>query len=155
MLLDLHFKTFDWFHLFFSRSSSSSGERRHKRRRHEKSLDRETSLWWHILAVPLCYHSVNQKKGKFKKTNKKRIPCHTQPPLYCATLCFCHSSLCASCVKKEIVRNSINARNRNTCFFFCFFSMYISVWWYQQQREATIIWHLQVTAVSMGQVKRF
>lgn len=50
-----------------------------------------------------CHCAVNsQIKEKIKKktTTKKPIPCHTQPPLYCATLCFL-SSLCVSCVKQR------------------------------------------------------
>lgn len=50
----------------------------------------DDTYWW-------CHCAVNQQIKKQKKT----IPCHTQPPLYCATLCFCHVSLCASCVKQR------------------------------------------------------
>lgn len=84
-----------------------------------------------------CHCAVNQQIKKTKKT----IPCHTQPPLYCATLCFCHVSLCASCVKQKNLLETVLTQGTET--HLCSFSMYINVWWYQQQKEDRIIWHLQ------------
>lgn len=51
-------------------------------------------------ATVLSTRRLKEKKMFKKKTTKKPIPCHTQPPLYCATLCFL-SSLCVSCVKQR------------------------------------------------------
>lgn len=110
-------------HFFLiSCSSSSGGERRHKRRRHEKSLDRETSLWWHVLAVPLCCQSVNQKKGKSKKNKQKKdtVP-HSTTFVLCYTVFLSFKSVCKLCETKKIVRNSINARNRDTSVVFFFY----------------------------------
>lgn len=120
--------------------SSRSSEKRHKRRRHDKSLDRETSLWWHILAKPLCCQPVNQQTS---------IPCHLCTVLHCV---FCHVSLCVSRVKQRIfIRNIINeGRLRHACVFF--FSVYISIWWYQQQKDARIMTPT-ITVVSMGQFR--
>lgn len=70
--------------------------------------------------------STRRLKKKLKKTTtKKPIPCHTQPPLYCATLCFFVKSVCKLCkTKKNFVRGSINTRNRDTCVFFFYVSMF-------------------------------
>lgn len=64
-------------------SCSSCVGTRHKRRRHQKSLDRETSLWRFVLTAPLCCPSANPK------LKKKNVLCHIQTTVLCYTV-FCH-----------------------------------------------------------------
>lgn len=47
-----------------------------------------------------------------KKSLKIAIPCHTPPPLYCATLCFLScTSVCKLCRTRKIVRTVLTPEN--------------------------------------------
>ena len=95
----------------FSCSCSGGGEKRHKRRRHEKSLDRETSLWWHILVVPLCCQTVDQKTTKKKNDT---VP-HSTTFVLCYTVFLSCKSVCKLCKTKNLLETVLT---RGTEFFF-------------------------------------
>lgn len=87
------------FFFFPGLSCARGGEKRHKRRRHDKSLDRETSLWWHALVVPQC--SLKIQKQIYRATLD-----HLCTVLHCV---FSHVSECS---KKYLLETILLRENQ-------------------------------------------
>lgn len=125
-------------YIFFPCSNSGGSEKRHKRRRHEKSLDRETSLWWRTggAAVPSIARFKKKTKGNFK--NDCTVP-HSTTFVLCYTVFFCHVHLCANCVELGKLLETVLTPENETrvCVPLC---MEFCVRRYQQQKEATVTW---------------
>lgn len=100
--------------------------------------------WW-------CHCAVNHSLKK--ESLKITIPCHTLPPLYCATLCFLsYTSVCKLCRIRRVVRNSINTRKWDT---FVFLFVWNSAFGDTSNRRKPQSHDDKVTAVLMGQWKPF